>query len=75
MKITELRNVTIGVEHQVAAGNGTIELWRLTFTDKITGDVIFCNFEEPVRDVLVQHLTGGGVIVPRMAIPPSRPPK
>jgi hypothetical protein len=73
VRITELRNVTIGVEHQAGDENGVPEMWRLTFTDKRSGDVVFCAFTPEVKAQLMRMLMGGGLILPEMQIPKGPP--
>lgn len=73
MKITELRNQSISVEHQAGDGNGIPEMWRLLLTDKQSGDVIFCAFPPEVKQELVRMMMGGVVVpVPKMTIPKGK---
>lgn len=61
MRITELRNQQMAAEKQPGQ-NGAGERFRLVFTDRNTGDVIWVGFNKQVRDELVRQLTGGIVL-------------
>jgi hypothetical protein len=61
MKITELRNVTLGAEkHETLDGT---PYWRLAFTEKDTGDTVFANFSVETVEEFVRVATGGIEIV------------
>lgn len=69
MKIIELRH------HMIDAGRipspDEDPVWRLSFTDKETGDTIWLAINQQVRDALIEKLTGG-ITLPKMVVPRGR---
>lgn len=69
MRITELRNVTLGLK-QVAASTGVQPHYELSFTDRATGDVVWVGLTLEVADQVREKLSGGVVVAkPKLVVP------
>ncbi len=56
LRLTELRNVKLGIEKD-AAGNGK-PIYRLSITDPHTREILWAAFDQDVADALVAAMTG-----------------
>lgn len=50
------------VEEQDGEPTGTVDVWMLVFTDRLTQDQIRISFRRDARDEIVRQLTGGIVL-------------
>lgn len=71
MKSTELRNQHVQAEKGQVIGppdgkNGeapsTVDVWKITCTDRATGDQVWFLMNEELKDEIVRQLTGGIVL-------------
>ena len=71
MRVTELRNQMIQAEKGQVVGppspeNGgkpqTVDVWKITCTDRAIGDQVWVIMDEALKDEIVRQLTGGIVL-------------
>lgn len=69
MRIEELRNVTLGLK-RMPGSDGVKPHWELSFTDRMTGDIVWVALTMEVGAEVATKLNGGvEVVKPKLVVP------